>query len=90
MGSKFEVIYKNGSLDFCNGRERVMNKCKELYWFEAPEDWASFDGEFSVEYRESIGIHDRAVIEFHTPKWMEIITKALINDPNVYSVKEMI
>lgn len=28
---EFDEIQKNGSLDFCNGRERVMNKCKELY-----------------------------------------------------------
>ncbi|MCY6340517.1 hypothetical protein DW228_16550 [Bacteroides fragilis] len=89
MGYKFEVIYKNGSLTFSNGRERLINKCKELYWNEAPEDWASFDGDFSVQYRESIGIHDRAVIEFHSKEWMEIITRALINDPNVYSVKEI-
>ena len=36
MGYKFEVIYKNGSLTFSNGRERLINKCKELYWNEAP------------------------------------------------------
>lgn len=89
MSYKIEVIYKNGNLNFRNGKERVMDKCKGLYWNEAPEDWALFDGEFSVEYRESIGIHDRAVIEFYSPKWVGIITKALFNDPNVYSVKEI-
>lgn len=91
MDAKIEIIYKNADTKFANGQERVLNQCKKIFWNEAPEDWKKFDGEFTVKYKQSIGVHDCAIIEFHSPdsKWKDIITKELLLDKSVYSINEI-
>lgn len=91
MDSKIEIIYRNADTNVANGRERVLNQCKKIFWNEAPEDWEKFDGEFTVKYKQSIGVHDCAIIVFHSPdpKWKEIITRELRLDKSVYSINEI-
>lgn len=89
-GNIIEVIYRNGDFSVSNGRERTLNICKDLFWKEAPENWKDFDGEFSVKYKQSIGIHDCAIIEFHSTEWEKIITNALTKNANVYSITVLV
>ena len=91
MDSKIEIIYKNADIKVANGRERVLNQCKKIFWNEAPEDWEKFDGEFTVKYKQFIGVHDCAIIVFHSAnsKWKEIITRESGLDKSVYSINEI-
>lgn len=89
MALRFEITFRDGDMTVPNGQERVLNICKKLFWKEAPEDWKYFDGEIFVKYKEPIGIHDRAIIEFESSYWKDIIIEALKARRDVYSVKEM-
>lgn len=89
MKRRYKVIYKNASLKEKNGKERTLNIVKTLFWKEAPENWADFDGELSVEWSSSKGMHDCAIIEFSAPFWEQIIVKALNKRLDVYSIKKI-
>lgn len=88
MTMRYEVIYKNASLEEKGGKERTLNIVKDLFW-KAPENWEDFDGELTVEWSSSKGIRDCAIIEFFSPYWERSIMEALQKISDVFSIKRM-
>lgn len=81
------ITYHNMNLITKTGKRRTEEFFKDLFWKEAPEDWAKFDGDLRVLNHQPFGIRDAAVVVFYSEYWESFLLSKLNKNFDVYKVE---